>query len=385
MAEDAHQPPGEPSGPLILDPFGFIPDFASRVPGLGGPNQGPDPTYVFHTAYVPAARGPANFTVRFSDLQARLGTLTLRVHMLPDEPGAAARLVNSERIQLNRLVRHGGEVTVGFEGFRGVTYAVMGLIADQTDVQATAIAVTLDRPVDARELETSFAEVRATAFGNDAMMATARMVSSKRPYLESAVSQACTAEQFNEPVYRSWLRRLGIPLDRTLEQWSLVYRLQVLDIYGLLQEGAVGLGMAAHDEPFVEALTKASVKPVLPEPGAERRIFDMDPLYPPLDLVNFDFLWSCDAAATFDRGAEVTQFAANAMACLRPGGLAVFLFPTTGTPVAADGQRRMGRTDLERLALTLVSRNNELAQVKLSGLGEGGMFGIVARKERGSF
>ena len=73
------------SGELLLDPFAYQPGKASAIQGLGGPTRHEDLGYAFHTDYVHAAEGPCLFTVRFSGLSARMGTLQLRVHMFVED------------------------------------------------------------------------------------------------------------------------------------------------------------------------------------------------------------------------------------------------------------------------------------------------------------
>jgi hypothetical protein len=386
--------PAQPGGPLELDPFGFLIGVASRVPGLGGAAPGHDPTYVFHVPYVTAARGPAAFTVAFDNLRAKNGTLTLRVHMLPDEPGAIARLVNSARIQLNRLVRDGGVIAVGFEGYRGVTYAIMGSIGDQTDIQADGLRVYLDRPADAQGLADSFVDARSTAFGSDKVHASAHMISAKPATMAAAVSQPYGIAQMREPVTETWRARLAVQADTGVAQWQLVYKLQVLESYGMLEPGARALGFTRDDAAFVTAIEANGLSAVIADPGAERLVADMDPLYPPAALVNFDILWASDPGAGLSDAGDMIRFVENALSCLRPGGLAIFVFATRRSSVVdaeeeddAPGAAgvRLSRIEIERIALMLISRRNEVAQLKPMAIGDpdgGDIFALIARKPR---
>ncbi len=380
--------------PVELDPFGFLPDLASRVPGLGGPTPGHDPSYVFHAPYVTAARGQATFTVIFDNLRARNGTLTLRVHMLPDEPGAVARLVNSARIQLNRLIKNGGRIALSFEGYRGVSYAIMGSIADQTDIQADRIRVTLDRPADANAIAVSFVEARSTVFGSDKVNASPHMISTRPASMAMAVSQPYNPAQMRETVTRGWLARIGLAPDHSVAQWELVYKLQALESYGMLQAGARALGFTRGDARFVEALAAHGLDTVIAEPEAERVVAAMDPLYPPAALVNFDIVWASDPGVVLSDVAEIGRFVENAMACLRPGGLAVFVFATHRSAIVnadgddgdrGDGRIRLTRIQIERIALMLISRRNEVAQLKpitIIAPDSGDIFGLIARAPR---
>ena len=90
--------------------------YVQRDRRIGGDVPNADPTYAFHTPYIPRARGWVNFTVHVQHMTAKVGNLVLRVHMLDDDSGLPARMATSERIQLNRLSAI-GEVSVALKRF----------------------------------------------------------------------------------------------------------------------------------------------------------------------------------------------------------------------------------------------------------------------------
>lgn len=396
---------GDPA-PIELDPFGFFEGVASRIEGVGGGNApGHDPGYVFHTPYVPARRGRATFTIRIEGLKAKRGTLVLRVNMMSTEPGAHARLVNSERILLNRLVAQGGVTTIAFEGFRGVVYAVMGSIPDATDASADRLVVTLDHPDDGSDYAGAVAEARSTVFGSDALRPTARLVSPARSTLADPVSQMCTASQFDEPAYARWLERLRQPRHRHRKQWEFVYILQALERYGMLQPGARGLGFGVGREPLPAVMAAMGVSVVATDLSAddagaavwhetgqhgaaldslrhpeicddatfaERVSFrpaDMNAI--PEDLVNFDFAWSSCAYEHLGSIAAGLRFVERSLDCLRPGGVAVHTtelnLTSNDDTIDHAGTVLFRRRDMERLALMLISRGHEVAQIRFDG------------------
>lgn len=363
-------------GELALDPFGFLHNIASCIAGLGGNAPGHDPSYAFHTRYVPVARGHARFTVRFHDLRARRGTLVLRVHMLPDEPGSTARLVNSTRIQLNRVVQNGGEIEIGFEGYRGFTFAVMGQVPDETDAYAAGLTVILDRPADGAETDAGpLEDIRTTRFGSSAVRPTGQLLTMRAPSLATPVSQPCTAEQMREPVWRALCRELGRDPIADPASWPAVFTLQALRFYGMVEAGARGL-LLAHDDSLATALRASGGEVVLLPPDAETSA-------DAIGETPFDYLCSAAAlgepAAVPDMIAEVQRLLAH----VRPGGLAVHLLPLDGGPVTP-GFRR---SDLERIALLLIADRHEIAQVAPGGTivtASGGTpaFGLVFRRAR---
>jgi len=248
--------------PLELDPFGFHPDASSRIRGLGGHGPTADPDYAFHTSYVEAAPGRAIFTIRFAGLQAKSGTLMLRVHMVSSEPGARARMVNSERIALNRLIAVGGEFSIMFEGFREVSFALVGQILGETDVSAEGLTITLDRPADPNARAGYGAEAKGTIYGRTPLQPAPFLLSTAKPTLADPVTQVATGEQLREPVAGGWMARLRPKGTSGPEHWRKVYTLQALRRYGMLEEGALGLGFERSASGMPAALAAMGTKVV---------------------------------------------------------------------------------------------------------------------------
>lgn len=392
QVQEAASPPGE----LALDPFAFIPGVASRVKGLGGNTPSTDPYYVFHTPYVEVAEGMANFTVHFHGLTAKQGTLLLRVHMLPSEPGAHARMANSERIVFNRLVQYGGLISISFEGFRGVTYAVLGMVMGATDAAAESLTVTLDRPVDPNDQRRFAAEAKSSDYGRDTAEPTSFLISVDPPTLASPVSQVGTAAQLREKAAAPWLRLLRDEPPSDPARWQAVYTLEALRRYGMLEAGARGLGLGVADGPLPAILASHDVSVLVAPPSEtmvegeaafldglrrphlgdarrfEQNVTAQSALLTPLppEFVNFDFLWSTDAIGQLGSVRAGLAFIEDAMACLRPRGLAVHSFPYDLTQREPGGDDSVAqRRHVERIALILVSRGHEVAQMKIDTKG----------------
>ena len=424
---DTSLPESEAPEALELDPFGFHPDAASRIAGLGGQGPTSDPDYAFHTPYVEAAPGRAIFTVRFTGLQAKLGTLLLRVHMVSSEPGARARMVNSERIALNRLIATGGEISIMFEGFRDVSFALVGLIQGETDAFAEGVTVFLDRPADPNARGEYGAEAKGTIYGKTPLRPAPFLLSTAPPSLVDPVTQVATNAQLREPVAGGWISRLRPQGRSGPEHWRKIYTLQVLRRYGMLEQGATGVGFERAPSGMPAALAAMGTRivaafPTLP--GAQpkpaklkRDLADRAPCSKsafeenvstriaswrriPEDLVNFDFLWSARANETLYSVAAAARFVEDAMACLRPGGIAVHTFSYDlapgGRATPSTERVMLQQGDVERIALLLVSRGHEVAQFKIDAsdpiltpaVAEGGehrrmdhtMVGLIARK-----
>jgi hypothetical protein len=380
---------------LDLDPFAFIPEAASRIPGLGGDMPPADPTYAFHTPYVAVARGTVNFNLQFHNLQARRGTLTLRVHMLPDEPGSIARLVNSERIQLNRLVAQGGHISVSTEGFRGVTYALVGAIPDASDVTADGLSISLDRQQDRHEQRAALADVRSTSFGNALFRPSPHLLAAGAPRFDQPMSQPFTDRQMKEPGFVGRLGALGTADLDDMRRWEMAYAIQVLDSYGMLAEGSRGLAlisspsaipaMVASAGPAVHVIVQSdstlaqcdaeTIEQSLNYPSVCSRevmqerstISVLDAFQLPQEVVNLDFLWTEHLCNKVDPGGAIT-FLDEVIDRLRPGGLSIHMMDAdldfSGKGYQIDSDFIYGRGDIERLALSLVSRGHEVARLR---------------------
>ncbi len=385
--------PADRAGERLLDPFSFHPSWRSAIRGLGGAEPANDPAFAFHTPYVEVAPGLCNFTVRFDGLAARYGVLQLRVHMIAAEPGSVARMANMDRIALNRLVQLGGEVSIRFEGFRGYAFALMALVPDETDAQALGLSVVLDRPAEGHDADEAAGDGRTSAYGRDAARPATHLVVADPPSFASPVSQPCTARQLAEPAFREVRRELASPAGDELDGWRPAYVLQVLRRYGMLAEGARGLGFGLDhgDRGLSRAL--AAQGPALTATGfaGDAGLRRVDPDALPRDLVDFDFLWSVDALGALPTAEAGVRFVEEAMRCLRPGGLAVHVMPfaldasSRGVPLPGPTYRR---GDVERMGLLAISRNHEVAQIKvdladavaLPDRDRVGAFGLVLRR-----
>jgi hypothetical protein len=358
MVEGSAEPADVPAEPRSLDPFALQPGVGSRIAGLAEGPVGTDPNYAFHTDYVEAGRGHAEVHVRFAGLQGKQGTLLLRIHLMRE--GGQLVLVTSERIAVNRLVQLGGAMAVRFEAFNGCRYAFFGSVLGETDAAATGLEVILDPGRDADEA--GFHTVaRNSDHGQDAARPNPVLVSTHLPSLEAPVSQVGTRAQLRSAEARDTLA--GVPGATALDperQWVAAYTLRCLQAYGVRNGDARGLGLCAPDDPVAGALDRAGT-PATCRPRGQGG----EP------LVNFDYLWSFDE----DLGEDTREAWLNAMQrrllALLPGGLAVFCFRYDPLPATEREAGEAGpvpdRRDLERLALILISRGHEVAQLRLVG------------------
>ena len=372
---------------IDIDPYAFQPGVGTRIAGLVDGEMGADPGYVFHTEYFEVGRGMASFTARFAGLTAKDGTLQLRVHMqLPGDPPRLA-LVNSERILLSRLAGNDGLISLKFEAFRDGRYAFYGTVIGNTDSRAEALSVTLELPEREAHHKDENTQARNSDFGKESARANPHLIATSPPTLRHPVSQVATAAQLKENVVTQWSSRLGgIGGDDPLRRWAALYTLQALSTYGVLTSGARGLcfGAAgaviaplvadktaeitvAYDAGDPSGDTAASIEPA---PHLSCRTLPFSALGS--ELVNFDFFWMFELDSRPERAAAWVARMQEAMSSLLPGGLAVITFGydpqiTMRRETHASEIPRIGRAELERLGMILISRGHQVAQMRLIG------------------
>lgn len=371
-----------------VDPFSFFPELASRIPGLGGPKVGHDPRYLFHTPYVTPRRGRASFTVTFDNVRAKRGTLAVSVNMFPLDARSEARVVTTERITLNRLIAEGSSITLAFESFRGMSFAILGQIPDDTDITADGLRIFLNNPPVADEAERDH-DSRATAYCSTTVRPAPFITDLTAPLFADPVSQAFTPEQLREKAFARWMDILTVTEQSSGPYlWQEAYILQTLKRYGLLEPGARALGLAVRQSllPAVLAnrgLDVTATDPLSPDideaTAAQAYLAEMaslvggipkggiaycaaDPQELPGHLVNFDLMWSVGLLSRLGGIAAVIDAVENGLRCLRPGGIAVNSFE-----ICYEGSSgELTPAQIERLALVLISKGHQIARLKFA-------------------
>lgn len=375
-----------------MDPFSFFQDQASRIRGLGGANESNRPEYAFHTPYAETGAGAIRFAAAFEGLEAQRGTLILRINEFHLGSQSSARQVGVAQVQLRDLIREGGTAYLGCEVQANHSYALLGAIHGDTEVSATKLTVTMEQCAP-----DAVTTRRSTRFAADDILTAPRIFSSDPPSLEAPVSQTCTPDQLTEEVFYQWSAKLGTgAVD--VGRWEQVYVLQALHRYGVLEPGSSGLGLSAAGSLLARqvAAEGATVTVTAPEgePGPGLVIADLADL--PTDLGGYDFCWSTGDRALQGDFAVALKFVEDSLVCLKPGGVAVHMLRFDLDPQAVrsagGGPLTVTATEAGRLALILISRGHQVAQLKLATaealLDERTtesttMFGLVVRKMGG--
>lgn len=177
------------------------------------------------------------------------------------------------------------------------------------------------------------------------------------PTLAAPMSQLCTANQFEEPLYGTLCYSLAITPDRHRKYWEYAYILRVLEVAGVLRPGNRALGFGTGREPLPSVLARHGVEVVatdappdvndvqgwastnqysaqvldlhrpeiLPQETFLKHVTfrpaDMNAI--PDDLRDFDACWSSCCFEHLGSLRHGLDFVENSLKCLRPGGIAV--------------------------------------------------------------
>lgn len=382
--------------------FDFWPNSASRITGLGGQAIDPNPAYAFHTKYVELGAGLVTCTLRFTRMEASIGTLSISVNGLPPTPGARAELIRNWTAQLDEIAEGEGVVEVSFQASAGSRYAVLGHIFGDTDARAQSLAISLEVTPDSANFRENQAAIRKSIFGRRMFRRANRMIVNTAPTLADPTSQGCTAAQFDEPAYARWTKEMRIEPQRHRETWDHVYILQTLYRYGMLRPGARGIGfgvgterlpavMASHgcsilasDLPLSDPQSlewarigehAASVESLRYPRICADDVFDRQVSFRAVnmnaidrDLNGFDFAWSSRAMEHLGSIEAGHALVLDSIACLTYGGLAVhtttFNLGSNGDTIDEGATVLFRKQDMERIAVDLVSRGHFVAQFK---------------------
>ncbi len=208
---------------------------------------------------------------------------------------------------------------------------------------------------------------------------------------ESRLSSClCTQRQLESAVFQTWAQRMGESPGRMNRKiWEWCYVAQALHERGMLQPGRRGLGFAVGQEPLAALFASAGCELTATDLDTDRaleagwvqsnqhaqhlealnqrglcdaadfqrrvtfRHMDMNHIADDL-AGNYDFLWSSCSLEHLGSLALGEQFVYNALACLKPGGVAVH---TTEFNVSSNTRTVDYRTvvlyrrcDMERMA-----------------------------------
>jgi len=388
-----------------LDPFGFLVDYRSAITPLGGKEHSPDPRYVFHTPYVEFRPGRVLFTVRFEGLRATFGELRVNINAFIPGSGRDAIFVTSARLHLADATAVERGLAISFMTVAGASYAAYGYCTEGTDARATGLSLRAEQ-LEASDEATAQQPLLPTSLGATDLLAATRLVTDEPASFANPVSQAMTPAQTEEADFRKWASRLAPRPATSAEQWRLAFIAQALDRYGMLRAGARGIGWGEESRSLAPIFASAQCEALLatiPEGAGEAAIawnafncsaLDATPgpdgslpglvvslAEQPADRRGFDFLWTIGAAEQGYAAGSSADLLIERMGVLRPAGYAVHMFDMAAT---GDDPRGVPRSDVERLAVTLIARGFSVVQLNFDNGGEAAglsPFGLIVRKD----
>ena len=385
----------------FVDPFGYWPHHASAIASLGGPSAPDDAAYVFHTPYVLPAQGRVRFRLALQGLTATSGAMRVHLMRRADASGTA-RSVKQFDLALDAFARDGGELEVETTANGDAEYALHARTLAETDAAADGLTVHLDRWSQGERHAERMEEARETIFAPPTTtgrlwwkrqdpMAAAGLLRRGPATLADPVSQMCTAAQFEEPAFDTWLAALGEVKRHHRKLWEIVYILQALSHTGALRPGARGLAFGIGVERLPAAMAARGCEIVATDLAADEQwaagwaasgqhAANLDALfYPelcdeavfrervtyrsvdmtdiPTDLTDFDFCWSTCAYEHLGSIEAGLRFVERSVDCLKPGGVAVHTtelnLSSNRETVDHDATVLFRKQDMERVALSL--------------------------------
>jgi hypothetical protein len=348
-----------------LDPFGYWPAQRSRIRSLGGGEKSTDPSYVFHTSYVPVLAGPSVAAISFHDLVAESGMIAIRVFQhLPEGKPAITEQAKLTAL-LPSLAKAPRSVKLPFEALPGALYAVTGYVYGDCEAAAGGIEIS----IASRQAERDDPARTRSLFGRLKARRANGMIGSNSPQLAWPVSQGFTLDQTREADFHRLSALVG--QDGSLvDQWESAYILRVLEQYGRLEPGARGLALSTKPEPVAAAATRAGcdIRSVLLPVGATIDAICSEHFTPP-EGIGFDLIYARSSVFGAGDSTRALKMVDDVLARLRPGGLAILLLNTGA---------HLDRHGLGRIALEIAAQGHFCAQLRHGEQQEGpAPFGMV--------
>lgn len=223
------------------------------------------------------------------------------------------------------------------------------------------------------------------------------------------ISRICSADDFENSNFRRILKELGYMNEAVMQRkrWEWVYTIEILESYGMLQEGKTGLGFAVGTEPLpsyfagkgvdvlasdlaigkgnAEAWAKSGQNAggdisLLHKPGlCDKETFqrkvkyrDVDMNSIPPDIGEYDFCWSSCAIEHVGSLDLSKRFLKRMLGCLKPGGIAVhtteFNLSSDSSTVESGDSVIFRRRDIEEMQSWFTSHGHIMeASFKRSG------------------
>lgn len=359
-----------------IEPFGFWPQYASAMGGLGGDRGGPDPYYCFHTPYLEYQPGALVFRLRLIGAQATQGELALRVHAWKADGSIDAVLVGGMSVALDGLSGD-HEYAVRVASLPGVIYAFFGRYSQPSDLTIDDLLLTAEEFADEDVNTYVSGDLDPTAFGVSDYSAPSLLTLISQPTLRAPLSQAYSDDQLVDAALHCTLPDAILALEDDHARWREAYAWQILSCYRMAEPGASGYMRVGKGSPLRGLLEQQGVLTtdtlVQGIVGCHDFLVDMKP-----------FEWGGGAA-------DPSKAVLEKLTALRKGGLGIFVFTAqiggaatvSVKPPAGDSDFIANEQDIQRLALKVIGHGSDIAQIvwpRDRDLSPIGPFGFLVRR-----
>ena len=373
---------------VAAPPFAFWPEFSSRIGGLGGSEAALDPDYAFHSTYVRSGDGEVAFLGHFTSLTGNGGTMIVRINEFPLYPNGKARQVAVRQFQVRELALEGGRFEIDCEARQGFAYACWCNLYGEANVRAEGLEIVAElRPPNPDRWR------QPISAGHDRIRSAAMLIARQAPDFGAPTSQPFTPEQLKAPAFRG----LEGPLDLRctpdpLLRWSRAYVARVWQHYGLLHQGDKVAALDTDDAALARFVEEngARLFPVAASLTDPERLGDTDEPAGREAGAN-DIAYGYVPPASARQWSFALRYLYHAIMRLKPGGWGVFVLPFLPGDDGEDGSGRdrpnlLTRHDIERIAMVLISRGHQVAQLRVGKTFQGplgdtpSVFGMAIRK-----
>jgi len=353
-----------------LDPFGFFAHHASAFIGCGGQESSPDPRYCFHTPYQHVDPGHGVFNLTLADLSGPACEINVRV--MAYRPGGEAVMATSTRIDFAGEASIIVEKSLRFLAVEGVQYALYGYLSEPAQLRIAQIEIALLSEADLESQLLNQLAFVSTFSDKTRLVRANRLTTDREPTLAHPFSQPLTIPQLYELAEGGLWPDVMQALESPVEQWKVVYPLQVLSGLGLLDGAAKGM---LHAPPHPVLATNLEQAGCL----VSQTIQESKSLLSEDEIADDDFVIGFLPPSSSDNGFDLID---KLLEVLADGGIGIAVLDLSPMVDVAEFCNR-----LQRLMLRLIGGQHDVEQLAFSrpqdwlvAKGEPGAFGLVFRK-----
>ncbi|GLV28232.1 hypothetical protein TomTYG75_07550 [Sphingobium sp. TomTYG75] len=345
----------------VLNPFSFWPNYASAIRGFGGSDNGPDPSYCFHTLYQEFAPGSVVFHVRLVNARATCGEIELRINGYRPNSGMDAILVAGARISLEDVAGD-IEIPLRVAVLPGVSYAIFCRYTEPSDLNVEGIKIEVEEFEDDDADTYASEDLEHTRFGNRNTVSASSIIVADEPEIDFPCSQPFTKGQLRKGRFWSEAPAAIAALTDPVDKWRHAIAYKALQSYGFLAHGACG----AISQDF-ERLTD-----VVAAHGVLASVQDGAMVKGP-----FDFMIATLPSRMDTESVTLPNAILNAIRPVRRNGMIAVFFDydvsSSGfEDIAEQAGRLPGRHMLQQAALKIIGHGCDVAQLRVP-LGGSGM------------